>query len=154
MIMEILLFNRWKAKRAIAAPARPDGFNPEMIRPYCAPRPQAPINNPAPGYLNQTLETVPAGERREVFSFTGPGTFQVFKNDSNISVEVNEIFLFGVVAGNVTILQDERAQTPIIPIVANQMYSDSGFRVAISGAVNLALDGVTQVSGFLRWRYV
>jgi hypothetical protein len=145
----------WKANRS--APFRafsPDGFNPEMISRFGSPRPQAPINNPVPGMLNQTLETVPAGERREIFNLTGPGTFQIFKNVEEISVEVNEIFLFGVVAGNVTIFMDEQAQTPVIPIGANQMYSDSGFRLATSGAVNLALTGATQVSGFLRWRYV
>jgi hypothetical protein len=111
------------------------------------------MNNPTPGMLNQVLETVPAGERRGVFNLTGPGTFQIFSNFTNISVEVNEIFLFGIVAGSVTIFQDEQAQTPVIPIGVNQMYSDSGFRLAISGTVNLALTGATQVSGFLRWRY-
>ena len=145
----------WKANRS--APDRhligPDVWLPTYKDKFANNRPHAPMNNPSPGMLNQVLETVPAGERREVFALTGPGTFQIFKNNANISIEVNEIFLFGIVAGNVAIFQDEQAQTPVIPIAVNQMYSDSGFRLAISGTVNLALTGATQVSGFLRWRY-
>jgi hypothetical protein len=145
----------WKPNRS--APDRhligPDVWLPTYKDKFPANRPVAPTNNPVPGMLNQVLETVPAGERREVFNLTGPGTFQIFSNFTTISIEVNEIFLFGIVAGNVTIFMDEQAQTPVIPIGVNQMYSDSGFRLAISGTVNLALTGATQVSGFLRWRY-
>jgi hypothetical protein len=153
MIVELFMAAMARRKRQTVEVLRPDGWNPEMIAPYCATRPQAPWNNPAPGPLNKVLETVPAGERREVFALTGPGTFQIFQNKAAISVEINEIFLFGVVAGSVTILQDEQAQTPVIPIAVNQMYSDSGFRLAVDGRVNLLLTGATQVSGFLRWRY-
>jgi hypothetical protein len=147
------LLSSIRKKKAIASPIRPDGWTPNYCNDFDQARPRPPMNNPSPGMLNQTLETVPAGERREIFALTGPGTFQIFQNKAAISVEVNEIFLFGVVAGNVTILQDEQAQTPVIPITVNQMYSDSGFRLATDGRVNLLLTGATQVSGFLRWRY-
>jgi hypothetical protein len=155
MIVELFMAAMAKRRKPLQNPyanQRPDGWTGEATYDY-GPRPQAPRNNPSPTYLNKTLETVPAGERREVFALTGPGTFQIFQNKAAISVEVNEIFLFGVVAGNVTILQDEQAQTPVIPIAVNQMYSDSGFRLPVDGRVNLLLTGATQVSGFLRWRY-
>jgi hypothetical protein len=158
MIAELLLYmaeKRKKAKgsRVVAHVPRPDGWNPEMIPPYASPRPQAPRNNPEPTYLNKVVETIPAGERREVFALTGPGTFQIFSNFTNISVEVSEIFIFGIVAGSIQILQDEQAQTSVIPMAVNQTYIDTGFRLAINGTVSLLLSGATQVSGFLKWRY-
>jgi hypothetical protein len=155
MLTEILLAMAAKRRKPLQNPyanQRPDGWTGEATYDY-GPRPQAPRNNPSPTYLNKTLETVPAGERREVFTLTGPGTFQIFSNFTGISIEVNEIFIFGVVAGSVQILQDEQVQTPVIPIAVNQMYSDSGFRLAINSTVSLLLSGATQVSGFLRWRY-
>jgi hypothetical protein len=133
-------------------PGSPDGIWSQQN--YDAPRPQAPVNNYRPDKLVKTLETVPSGERREVFdSLTGPGTFEIFRNNTPISVEINEIFIFGIAAGNVTILQNGQAQTPIIPMAVAQNYSDSGFRLEINGAVSLLLSAGTKVSGFLRWRY-
>jgi hypothetical protein len=132
-------------------PTRPDQWTDRRI--FYNPRPQNPVNNPDPVPLQKTLETVPSGEQRVVFDKIGPGTFDIFTNNQDIAVEVNETFIFAVAAGSVEILLNGQVQTPVIPLAIGQQYSDSGFSLAQAGTVSLRLTGTIEVRGFLRWRY-
>lgn len=136
-------------KRVI--PTRPDQWTDRRI--FYNPRPQNPVNDPSPSPLQKTLETVPSGEQREVFDLIGPGTFDIFRNNQDIPVEINEIFIFAVAPGSLEILKNGQVQTPVIPLAVAQQYSDSGLSLDVSAVISLRLTGTIEARGFLRWRY-
>lgn len=152
MLIELFLLTMNKNKKG-SAPSRPDQYNYDRLKTFYTPRPQTPINNPAPLPVDKTTETIPSGENRVVFNLTAPGTFTIFTNPANLSVEVSEVLIVASVAGTVQLFLDEAAIIPAFSLGVNGSYSDSGFRLPINSKVNLALPDTAIVSGFLRWRY-
>jgi hypothetical protein len=135
-------------------PTRPDGWSNQEQ--FYVPRPLAPVNDVTAKPITKTLETIPSGERREIFNLSGSGRLILFRNTGDIPAEISEIFIIGLAVGTIQIFNDEQAQTPVIPMSANQSYSDAGFSLAQGSAVfcDIGASGTMSISGFLRWRYI
>lgn len=140
--------------RPYCAP-RPDGWSNQAR--FYVPRPLAPVNDVSDTPIAKTVETIPAGERREIFNLSGTGPLLLFRNQTNLPVEINEIFMIASVAGTIQLRIGMQAQTPIISLAVTQSYSDSGFSLPLNADVFCDLESSTPpmvISGFLRWRYI
>lgn len=146
----------WNRKKYVPKPSAP-GVWEDRSQFFDYSRPKNTINDTTDSPLVKTVDSIPSGERREVFDLTTVNAqdFDIFRNPESIPVEVNEIFILATVNTNVSIKMDGQKITPLLPLLANQFYSDSGFALPPGALVSLSIDTLGgSVVGYLRWRYV